>query len=138
MTNMSEDPAGEPLLGNASDELPELIPSLVPQQRRGSWRLTVLNTGLGLLAGFVIALLFFNSGSTGPGPRLLYPDPFHGKTLTPTNYTVVQGIFIQDDPNFESSGYDLLTDSFGLIDKSTKRWRNLTEYAEIGHRIGLH
>ena len=45
----------------------------------------------------------------------------------PTAYEVVAGIFIQDDPDFESDGYDSLNDSFGLIDKSPERWTNLAK-----------
>ena len=54
-------------------------------------------------------------------------DKFFGKALTPTNYTVVPGIFIQDDPSFTGKNYSMLKDSFGLIDKSENRWTNLTE-----------
>lgn len=49
---------------------------------------------------------------------------YHGKTLTVSNYTVVQGLFKQSDPEFKDGGYDLLSDSFGLIDQSAERWKN--------------
>ena len=56
-------------------------------------------------------------------------DQYGGKKLAGiTNYTVVPGIFIQDDPKFNSTGYNLLNDSFGLIDKSPQRWSNLTRW----------
>lgn len=45
-----------------------------------------------------------------------------GKTFVPTNYTVVQGLFVQSDPGYKDDGYDVLGDSFGLIDKSLERW----------------
>ncbi|KAL7007040.1 putative phosphoglycerate mutase pmu1 [Cystobasidiomycetes sp. EMM_F5] len=55
-----------------------------------------------------------------------------GKTnvFTPTSYSVVSGIFIQDSAAYNSlpSNYSMLTDSFGLIDKSTNAWQNLTSY----------
>ena len=35
---------------------------------------------------------------------------------------VVQGIFKQSDPGFVDRGYDLLGDSFGLIDQEGDRW----------------
>ena len=54
-------------------------------------------------------------------------DPFAGKKLTPTNYTVVPNVFIQDSPAFNTTGYNLLNDSFGLIDKSPGRWQNFTK-----------
>ena len=54
-------------------------------------------------------------------------DPSYGKTLTPTNFAVVPGIFIQDDPSFTGKNYNMLNDSFGLIDKSDDRWVNLTK-----------
>lgn len=47
---------------------------------------------------------------------------YYGKTLTASNYTVVQGIFVQSDPDFKDADYDVLGDSFGLIDKSHDRW----------------
>lgn len=59
-------------------------------------------------------------------------DKYHGKTLAPSNFTVVPGIFIQDDPKFNATGYDLLSDSFGLIDKSAKRWKNFTKWVWWG------
>ena len=52
---------------------------------------------------------------------------YYGKRLTPSNYTVIKGVFIQDSPTFDSTGYNLLNDSFGLIDKSSGRWQNFTE-----------
>lgn len=55
-------------------------------------------------------------------------DQYHGKTLSPTNYTVIPNVFIQDDPSLNATGYNLLNDSFGLIDKSSNRWKNFTQY----------
>lgn len=49
-----------------------------------------------------------------------------GKALTPSNYTVVRGVFIQSEPDFNATDYDGLSDSFGLIDKSPNRWRNFS------------
>lgn len=54
-------------------------------------------------------------------------DPYGGKTLSPSNVTVVPGFFIQDDPNFNETGYDALQDSFGLIDKSRNRWKKFAK-----------
>lgn len=54
-------------------------------------------------------------------------DQYYGKVLTPTNYTVVKGVFIQDSPTFNATGYNVFNDSFGLIDKSPNRWKNFTE-----------
>ncbi|KDE09689.1 hypothetical protein MVLG_00093 [Microbotryum lychnidis-dioicae p1A1 Lamole] len=45
-----------------------------------------------------------------------------GTTFTPTRYTTVQGFFKQADPKFNSKGYDLLDDSFGLIEQGPNRW----------------
>ena len=36
--------------------------------------------------------------------------------------SVVQGIFKQSDPDFVDGGYDLLGDSFGLVDQEGDRW----------------
>ncbi|BGP36724.1 putative phosphoglycerate mutase pmu1 [Rhodotorula kratochvilovae] len=46
------------------------------------------------------------------------------RTFTPTNYTVVQDFFHQSFPNFNSTAFDPLTSSFGLLDRSTSRWRS--------------
>lgn len=61
-------------------------------------------------------------------PRWADVDQYHGKKLTVSNYTVVPGIFVQDSPTFNSTGYNTFNDSFGLIDKSDDRWSNLTKY----------
>lgn len=67
------------------------------------------------------------------------PDGYHGKTLTVSNYTVVQGIFAHSDPEFKDEGYDLLNDSFGLIDKSPERWVNFERFAAARLRVvGTH
>ena len=65
-------------------------------------------------------------------PSLADGDKYFGKAHAPTNYTVVSGIFIQDDPSFDADGYDMLSDSFGLIDKSPDRWTKLTELVWLG------
>ncbi|GAA5923036.1 putative phosphomutase [Sporobolomyces koalae] len=45
------------------------------------------------------------------------------KVFTPTNYTVVDGFFVQSSPNFnDTKEYDLLEHSFGLVDSSHERW----------------
>jgi broad specificity phosphatase PhoE len=55
-------------------------------------------------------------------------DPYHGKALAPSNYTVVRGLFRQTEPDFDPEGYDMLADSFGLLDKGAHRWRRFTEH----------
>lgn len=54
-------------------------------------------------------------------------DPFQGKTLAPSNITVVTGLFRQDDPDLDEDGYDMLKDGFGLLDKGKDRWRKFTK-----------
>ncbi|ORX37383.1 histidine phosphatase superfamily [Kockovaella imperatae] len=77
---------------------------------------------LGIVHKLVSVLVF----GTPTALQTTSGDIYGGKTLAGiTNFTVVPGIFIQDDPSFNSSGYDLLQDSFGLIDKSPNRWKNL-------------
>ncbi|WOO86054.1 putative phosphoglycerate mutase [Vanrija pseudolonga] len=76
---------------------------------------------LPLVAASPYADLFARGGNSGK-------DKFHGKTLAPNNYTVVDGLFVQDDPAFNATGYDLLKDSFGLIDKSKDRWKKFTKH----------
>ncbi|GAA6061935.1 hypothetical protein JCM10212_001503 [Sporobolomyces blumeae] len=45
------------------------------------------------------------------------------RVFTPTNYTVVDGLFVQSSPSFNTSApYDLLKHSFGLVDQSKYRW----------------
>lgn len=59
-------------------------------------------------------------------------DSYGGKTLAPANYTVVPGLFVQSDPGFNATGYDMLQDSFGLLDKSAGRWKNFTKCVSAG------
>lgn len=54
-------------------------------------------------------------------------DKYGGKTLAPSNVTVVTGLFRQDDPELDPEGYDMLKDSFGLLDKSHNRWKKFTK-----------
>ena len=89
--------------------------------------LTMINSAYRAL----IALLF-------AAPALSWPDTdqYGGKKLAGiTNYTVITDIFIQDSPTFNSTGYNLLNDSFGLIDKSPERWTNLTKW--VARRVNL-
>jgi hypothetical protein len=65
-------------------------------------------------------------------------DMYHGKTLTPSNYTVVQGIFAHSDPAFKDDGYDILHDSFGLIDKSPERWSKFERLATSFLHVRSH
>ncbi|KAI5480842.1 hypothetical protein MNV49_006651 [Pseudohyphozyma bogoriensis] len=58
-----------------------------------------------------------------PGPSSVSSSGMTS-VFTPTNYSVVPGFFIQDEPGFNSTGYDPLLDSFGLLDKSPDRWHN--------------
>jgi hypothetical protein len=48
-----------------------------------------------------------------------------------SSLTVVQGIFKQSDPDFVDGGYDLLGDSFGLIDQEGDRWGKLHRYVYL-------
>ncbi|SCV68390.1 BQ2448_511 [Microbotryum intermedium] len=61
-------------------------------------------------------------GNAIDASRAASQDHPFGKALTPTRYTTVQGFFKQADPNFDSRGYDLLNDSFGLIEHGPDRW----------------
>ena len=83
------------------------------------------------LALWLTALTVFLLAPTGflspPKDRSTNANLHYGKTLSPSNYTVIKGVFIQDSPTFNTTGYNLLNDSFGLIDKSARRWQNFTE-----------
>ncbi|GAA5913522.1 hypothetical protein JCM8208_000700 [Rhodotorula glutinis] len=52
------------------------------------------------------------------------------RNFTPTNYTVVQDFFVQSLAGFNSSAFDPLTSSFGLIDRSPSRWRTFQHAIE--------
>jgi hypothetical protein len=71
-----------------------------------------------------------NRPSCHPSPAATCP--FFGKTLAPSNYTVVKGIFRQDEDDFDGHGYDLLKDGFGLLDKSVDRWGNFSKLVVCG------
>jgi len=94
-------------------------------------RLTLV-IGIAILALFTLAFehhIFSDIAITMPGPAAA-KDRYHGKTLTVSNYTVVQGLFKQSDPDFKDGGYDLLGASFGLIDTSPDRWIKFEQYVE--------
>ena len=82
-----------------------------------------------LLTSLLAATLIQPSPATNPfSRRWASTDQYNGKQLSSVNtYTVLPGIFIQDDPELDASGYNVLNDSFGLIDKSANRWTNLTQ-----------
>lgn len=86
-------------------------------------RLTLV-IGIAILALFTLAFqLDIGITMSTPTPTTMTTkDGYYGKTLTVSNYTVVQGLFKQSDPDFKDGGYDLLGDSFGLIDISPDRW----------------
>jgi hypothetical protein len=50
-----------------------------------------------------------------------------------TRLSVVKGIFKQSDPGFVDGGYDLLGDSFGLIDQEGDRWGKFQRYVSLSH-----
>ncbi|ORX40083.1 hypothetical protein BD324DRAFT_256318 [Kockovaella imperatae] len=55
-------------------------------------------------------------------------DEYGGKTLKKIkSWSVVPGVFVQSDPLHDATGYDLLGDGFGLVDKSPERWQNLVK-----------
>lgn len=86
-----------------------------------------------LLAALLPALAIASPALEARGSR----DKFGGKTLAPSNYTVVPGFFIQDEPTFNSTGYDVLKDSFGLMDKSKGRWKTFTKYVLLMDDNGM-
>ncbi|KAL7410167.1 histidine phosphatase superfamily [Mrakia frigida] len=49
------------------------------------------------------------------------------EVFAPSNYSVVDGFFIQSSPTFNATGYDALKDNFGLIDKSPNKWKNFAK-----------
>ncbi|KLT44325.1 phosphoglycerate mutase-like protein [Cutaneotrichosporon oleaginosum] len=86
-----------------------------------------------LCAPLSFPILFSLSSSSSPSslPSLLSrngTDPYHGKSLAPSNYTVVTGLFRQSEPDFDPEGYDMLRDSFGLLYKGADRWLRFTEH----------
>ncbi|GAA6010130.1 hypothetical protein JCM11491_005353 [Sporobolomyces phaffii] len=69
--------------------------------------------------------------STGPLTRV----------FTPTNYTVVDGLFRQSSPDFDEdkSAFDPLKHSFGLVDTGKERWsRFQTEIDGLNERADEH
>lgn len=51
--------------------------------------------------------------------------------------SVVQGIFKQSDPGFVDGEYDLLGDSFGLIDQEGDRWGKFKRYVYLSSFLFL-
>jgi hypothetical protein len=101
-------------------------------------RLTLV-IGIAILALFTLAFqLDIGIAMSKPTPTTMHTkDGYHGKTLTVSNYTVVQGLFKQSDPDFKDGGYDLLGDTFGLIDTSPDRWIKFLQYVESSDRISM-
>jgi len=103
---------------------PDRTPVTYPQSL---FTITMLAVSLALTS-----LLLFPLARTSPlDGRWSDTDQYHGKKLTPSNYTVIPNIFIQDSPTFNATGYNLLNDSFGLIDKSAGRWQNFTKWVSL-------
>lgn len=61
--------------------------------------------------------------SSSKKPAAKISDPTN--TFTPTNYTVVTGLFEQDSSSFNVTAYDQVADAFGIVDRSSKRWTSL-------------
>lgn len=53
-------------------------------------------------------------------------DIYGGKTLAPSNFSVVHGLFRQSDPDFNGTDYDVVRDGFGLLATGKERWREFT------------
>ncbi|KAL8286550.1 hypothetical protein RQP46_004567 [Phenoliferia psychrophenolica] len=88
-----------------------------------------------LTPAYSVLSLFLGAGFATQG-SLASPHGA-GHLFAPTNYSIVPDIFIQDSPTFNATGYDVLSDSFGLIDKSKGRWKkfasrihHLNKYAD--------
>ncbi|GAA5877258.1 hypothetical protein JCM16303_006217 [Sporobolomyces ruberrimus] len=75
-------------------------------------------------------LPFTPMGYTGPLTRV----------FTPTNYTIVDGLFRQSSPSFNNSdGSDPLKHSFGLVDTSRERWsRFQTKIDQLNEESDKH
>jgi hypothetical protein len=52
-----------------------------------------------------------------------------------SKFSVVQGIFKQSDPDFIDGGYDLLGDSFGLIEQEGDRWGKFQRCISIPYSL---
>lgn len=101
-----------PLLARALSSRDEGGDALYPTDTQGDVQLPGAYTG-------------YNGYHGGKG-RKGKKDPYGGKTLAPSNVTVITGLFRQDDPDLKEDGYDMLKDGFGLLDKSPDRWKKFT------------
>jgi hypothetical protein len=102
----------------------EAAPSLPPARRLSS---------LWLIPAVLISSIYFSYPFITQHTRLLpkAQDAHYGIRLTPSNYTVITGIFIQGEPDFNATGYDPLGDDFGLIDKSPQRWTDFSTFVHL-------
>lgn len=102
-----------------------------PPPRYRFRRILILVMGLFALAAFLLLAPYGTAVPSYVPGSIFKPkngsDPFHGKTLAPSNVSVVTGLFRQDDPDLDEEGYDMLKDGFGLLDKSADRWRKFTK-----------
>ncbi|ORY73408.1 histidine phosphatase superfamily [Leucosporidium creatinivorum] len=84
----------------------------------------------------MLTQLLLSSSSSSPAEPSRTMDelqqrPVMGKVFTPTNYTVVRGFFLQDEPSFNSTTFDLLHSSFGLLSNSTSRWHSFRSSIDL-------
>ncbi|CEQ38919.1 SPOSA6832_00375 [Sporobolomyces salmonicolor] len=84
-----------------------------------------------MLSPLLASLLLLDRSSASPAAQLpLWSTGVSPRTRTfsPTDYTAVDGFFIQSAPTFnDSDAYDPLSDSFGIIDKSPTRWNRFQD-----------
>ena len=97
-----------------------------PIPHRRNWRRPNILIIIALLAilycGTFLPLRIMTT--IGPSPGSEAEHEYHQSR----EYSVVQGVFKQSDPDFNDKGYDLLNDSFGLVDQEGDRWRNFQRY----------
>lgn len=100
--------------------------SALPLLARGLSSLTERNNSISHSNGYDGQEDYSKHGGHG-GHHGKKKDKYGGKTLAPSNVSVVTGLFRQDDPDLDPEGYDMLKDSFGLLDKSHGRWKHFTK-----------
>ncbi|GAA5899462.1 uncharacterized protein JCM6883_005228 [Sporobolomyces salmoneus] len=97
------------------------------------------NLGI-MLTWLLLGTSLVVSASSSPTSQLPFNTMRQGpltRTITPTNYTIVDGFFHQSSPTY--NGSDPLPHSFGLIDTSKERWsRFQTEVDRLNEESDEH
>lgn len=124
--------------GNLESNLPRVSSLPLGKPRTQFWVLFLPLLLLPTLFGLYKTISAIREAKNSASLDEYYQAPYSAGTVkmpatsvfVPTQYSVVTGIFAQDDPTLSNDNNNALNSSFGLIDQSENRWRNLSSYID--------